>query len=115
MRLLEVDQGSAREVLAVLQGQADRAGQPSTIPFPAVMKMIRPFGLGISTPDGLIALKNAVDPAGDVIADILDNGAVVLKTKVQNPNQVQAEPNSAGSTSLDAMASRNSKKLEPDI
>lgn len=115
MRLLEVDQGSAREVLAVLQGQADRAGQPSTIPFPAVMKMIRPFGLGISTPDGLIALKNAVDPAGDVIADVLDNGSVVLKTKVQNPNQDQAPATDAGGPSVDAMASSNAKQLSPNI
>ena len=74
MRLFEVDQGSARDVLAVLQGLADKQGQSSELPFPVVMNMLRPFGLGISTPKGLIALKNEVDPTGDVIQDILDNG-----------------------------------------
>jgi hypothetical protein len=114
MRLYEVDLGSARDVLAVLQGQANRAGQSSTLPFAVVMKLIKPFGLGISTPDGLIALKNAVDPAGDVIADILDNGSVLLKTDTQNPNTPSAVTPGAG-TSLDAMASRNAKQLTPDI
>jgi hypothetical protein len=114
MRLYEVDLGSARDVLAVLQGQADRAGQASTLPFAVVMKLIRPFGLGINTPDGLIALKNKVDPAGDVIADILDNGAVVLNTKTKNPNQDPAQQ-TGGSPAVDAMASSNAKNLSPNI
>jgi len=114
MRLFEVDLGSARDVLAVLQGQANRAGQHSTLPFPVVMNILKPFDLGISTPDGLIALKNAVDPAGDVIADVLDDGTVVLKTNAVNPNQDKAQP-TAGSSTLDAMASRNAKNLKPDI
>jgi len=114
MRLYEVDLGSARDVLAVLQGQANRAGQSSTLPFAVVMKLIRPFGLGINTPDGLIALKNAVDPAGDVIDDVLDNGAVVLKTTVQNPNQ--EKPAEVGaSPAVSAMASSNAKQLKPNI
>lgn len=112
MRLFEVDVGSARDVLAVLQGQANRAGQSSTLPFAVVMKLIKPFGLGISTPDGLIALKNKVDPAGDVIADILDNGSVVLKTSADNQNQPE-EP--SGSPAVDAMASSNAKTLSPKI
>lgn len=114
MRLLEVDLGSARDVLAVLQGQANRSGQSSTLPFAAVMKLIRPFGLGISTPDGLIALKNAVDPAGDVIEDVLDNGSVILKTKTKNPNQ--EKPAEVGaSPAVAAMASSNAKQLKPNI
>ena len=84
MRLFEVDQGSARDVLAVLQGLANKQGQSSELPFPVVMNMLRPFGLGISTPDGLIALKNEVDPTGDVIQDILDNGTVVLSLRCYN-------------------------------
>lgn len=114
MRLLEVDLGSARDVLAVLQGQANRAGQSSTLPFAVVMKLIRPFGLGINTPDGLIALKNAVDPAGDVIADILDNGAVLLKTNTTNPDK--EKPAEVGaSPAVSAMASSNAKQLKPNI
>lgn len=114
MRLFEVDLGSARDVLAVLQGQANKDGQPSSLPFPVVMKMIQPFGLGISTPDGLIALKNAVDPAGDVIDSISDNGTVILKTKATNPDQ-QQQVASTGGSSVDQMAASGSKKLSPDI
>jgi hypothetical protein len=114
MRLCEVDLGSARDVLAVLQGQANRAGQASTLPFAVVMKLLRPFGLGISTPDGLIALKNAVDPAGDVIADVLDNGSIVLKTTAPNDNQDPAQKTGTG-PAVDAMASSNAKQLSPNI
>ena len=114
MRLFEVDLGSARDVLAVLQGQADRAGQSSTLPFQAVLKLLRPFHLGISTPDGIIALKNTVDPAGDVIQDILDDGSIVLNTKT--PSQNKDEPvKGAGSPAIDAMASSNAKQLTPNI
>jgi hypothetical protein len=112
MRLFEVDLGSARDVLAVLQGQANSAGQSSTIPFSAVIRLLAPYDLGISTPDGLIALKNAVDPAGDVIQDIDDQGNVILNTGEANPNQPQ-EP--TGSPAVDAMASSNAKELSPDI
>ena len=112
MRLFEVDLGSARDVLAVLQGQANSAGQSSTIPFSAVIRLLAPYDLGINTPDGLIALKNAVDPAGDVIQDIDDQGNVILNTGEAKPNQPQ-EP--AGSPAVDAMASSNAKQLSPNI
>ena len=114
MRLFEVDQGSARDVLAVLQGLADKEGQASELPFPVVMNVLRPFGLGISTPDGLIALKNNVDPTGDVIQDILDNGTVVLNTKVPS-DEKDAQPKKATGPSVDKMASANSKNLTPNI
>jgi hypothetical protein len=114
MRLFEVDLGSARDVLAVLQGLANREGQASELPFPVVMNVLRPFGLGISTPDGLIALKNQVDPGGDVISDILDNGTVVLKTN--HPSDVKDAPiKQATGASVDKMAKSASKKLSPDI
>ncbi len=114
MRLYEVDLGSARDVLAVLQGQANRAGQSSTLPFATVMKLLRPFGLGISTPDGLIALKNKVDPAGDVIADVLDNGSLVLNTKQKDQNQEPGQQKATG-PSVDAMAASNAKTISPNI
>jgi len=114
MKLFEVDIGSARDALAVIQGQADRNRQSSTIPFAAVMNLLRPYALGINTPDGLIALKNKVDPAGDVIADILDNGDVVLNTAATNPQEkpVSKEPSSP---TVDKMAKSGAKKLSPDI
>jgi hypothetical protein len=114
MRLCEVDLGSARDVLAVLQGQSNRAGQSATLPFSTVIQLLRPFNLGISSPDGLIALKNAVDPAGDVISDILDNGSVVLNTRADNPNKDKAVATGTG-PAIDAMASSGAKKLTPDI
>jgi len=110
MRLFELDQGGVRDMLSVLQGLANRSGQSAELPFPAVMNIIKPFALGISTPDGLIALKNAVDPQGDVIADILDNGTVVLNTNTPGKQQDEpVKPKSGTTPTLDKMASNNSK------
>ena len=114
MRLFEVDLGSARDVLAVLQGLANKEGQSSELPFPVVMNMLKPFGLGISTPDGLVALKNKVDPTGDVIQDVLDNGTVILNTKVPSDEKDAAIKKPTG-PSVDKMASANAKDLTPNI
>jgi hypothetical protein len=115
MRLFEVDQGSARDVLAVLQGLANKDRQPSELPFPTIMNMLKPFGLGISTPDGLIALKNEVDPNGDVF-DISDDGkgTVILNTNQKKPEQQAAQKKATG-PSVDKMASANSKNLKSNI
>ena len=119
MRLFEVDLGSARDVLAVMQGLADKEGQESKLPFPVVMNILKPFGLGISTPDALIALKNSVDPNGDVIKDVSDDGTVTLNTKVQgaetSQDQMQQQPGGGSASSVDQMASANSKNLSPKI
>lgn len=114
MKLFEVDLGAARDVLAVLQGLADKQRQPSALPFPVVMNILKPFGLGISTPDALIALKNQVDPAGDVIKDILDNGTVILNTKTPSQTDQPANKQNTG-PSIDQMASQGAKKLTPEI
>ena len=111
MRLFEVDLGSARDVLAVLQGQANKLNQPSSLPFPVVMNILKPYGLGISTPDGLIALKNAVDPAGDVISDILDDGTILLNTNAENPNVDKVQSKGGATPSIDAMASKNARTV----
>jgi hypothetical protein len=115
MRLFEVDQGSAREVLSVLQGLANKPGhqQASELPWPVVQNILRPFALGISTPDGLIALKNNIDPQGSVIKDVTDDGTIILNTSVQDPNAPQ-EPSpgvngGGGGPGIDSMASHNSK------
>jgi hypothetical protein len=115
MRLFEVDLGSARDVLAVMQGLADKQGQSSELPFPVVMNILKPFGLGISTPDGLRALKNSVDSQGDVIKDVADDGTVTLNTKVKDPTQQQDQVKKPTGPSVDKMASANSKNLSPDI
>jgi hypothetical protein len=117
MKLFEVDQGSARDVLAVLKGLANKPGhqQPVELPFPTVLNILRPFGLGIATPDGLIALKNNVDPQGSVIQDIKDDGTLVLNTNVKNPNDQPKQPKQGGGPSVDRMASSNAKNLKPDL
>lgn len=111
MRLFEVDQGGSREVLAVLQGLANKPGheQASELPWPVVQNILRPFALGISTPDGLIALKNQIDPQGDIIKDIKDNGTVVLNTDVQDPNDQSQEPAQSSGPTVDQMAAHNAK------
>jgi len=114
MRLFEVDQGSAREVLAVLKGLANKPGsnQASELPWPVVQNILK--GFGISTPDGVIALKNQVDSQGAVIQDVKPDGSIVLNTNVKDPNdQPEATPRSTG-PSVDQMAKANSK-LGPKI
>jgi hypothetical protein len=113
MRLFEVDQGGAREILAVLQGLADRPGheQASEIPWPAVKSILNRLALGISTPDGLIALKNAVDPRGDVIKDIKDDGTIILNTEIQSSNDATQPKKTGSNPSVDQMAKRNAKTV----
>jgi hypothetical protein len=115
MKLYEVDQGSVRDVLAVLQGLANKDNASSSLPFPTVMNILKPFALGISTPDGLIALKNAVDPQGDVF-DVSDDGkgTLILNTNNKKPEQ-QVAPKKATGPSVDKMASANAKNLSPKI
>lgn len=115
MRLFEVDLGSARDVLAVMQGLANKEGQESTLPFRVVLNLLKPFNLGVSTPDALIALKNSVDPNGDVIKDVADDGTVTLNTKVQGAEEPGSAVKQPTGPSIDKMASANSKNLSPTI
>lgn len=121
MRLYEIaSPDSARTILAVVKGLADRNDIPSEIPFPAFKKYIKGDEMGIGTPDALIAFKNQVDSTGDVISDIKDDGkgnvTVILNTKVKSPGQQQAEPQNTGQgPSVDAMASSNAKNLQPNF
>lgn len=115
MKLFEIDQGAVRDVLAVLKGLADKNQSASTLPFATVMNIIKPFGLGISSPDGLISLKNKVDPNGAVIKDINDDGSIILNTNAENPNQQKKPQQNQNSSHLDTMAKSGAKKLQPDI
>jgi hypothetical protein len=116
MRLFEVDQGSVRDVLSIFKGLADKQGRSSSLPFPVVLNIIRPFSLGISTPDGLIALKNAIDPQGDVF-DVSDDGkgTVILNTVAKSDADDQTQTVKKSSPSIDKMAKSNSKNLKPDL
>lgn len=119
MRLFEVDAGSARTALAVLQGQLnrDQGSNKDTfrVPFDAVLNLIRPYHLGISTPDGLIALKNAIDPDGDVIKDIETSadGTTFVVIKSSRDDASNAAELDVGGPDIDSMASRASKKPNP--
>ena len=108
MRLFEVDQGAARDVLAVFQGLSNREGQSAKVPFRTVMNLIRPFGLGISTPDALIDLKNQIDPSGEVIQDISDDGTMILKSNTPSQNP-PTDASTSQKSDLDRMASHNAE------
>jgi hypothetical protein len=114
MRLFEVDQGSALEILRVLKGLANKDGQPSTIPWPAVQKTLAGLDLGISNPDALIKLANDTDPSGNIFSVSKDDqGNIVLNTNVKDPSQYAQEPKATG-PSVDQMAKSNSS-LTPKI
>ena len=110
MKLFELaNHEEIRSTLAVIQGLANRKKIPSEIPWPAFKNYINGDEKGIGTPDALIAVKNAVDPNGDVIADVLDNGTVVLNTKTKSTMQNKAVDASNSSPSIDSMASQAAK------
>lgn len=110
MRLFEIaSPQDARTVLDVIKGLSNKSQIPSEIPFAAFKNYIRGDEIGIGTPDALVAFKNEVDPTGDVIQDILDNGTVVLNTKVKGASQDQT-PTSGGAPTVDKMASSAAKQ-----
>jgi hypothetical protein len=109
MKLFEIaSPGDARTVLSVIQGLSDRKKIPSEIPFSAFKNYINGDEIGIGTPAALVAFKNAVDPAGDVISDVLDNGTVILNTKIKSKSK-DAATDTSNSPTIDAMASQAAK------
>jgi hypothetical protein len=111
MKLFEISSPEgAKSILAVIQGLANNKKIPSELPFPAFKNYINGDELGIGTPKALVAFKNAVDPTGDVIKDILDNGTVILNTDVQGQAKDSTPTPAGGSTSVDQMASQAAKK-----
>ena len=116
MKLFEVDLGSARNVLRILQNKANQPGsagrgQSLTVPFSAMINMLDQYDLGISTPDGIRKWAEAVDAPGAVIDSVLDDGTVIVKTSAQNPNKDKAQSTGGPSPAIDAMASKNAKTI----
>lgn len=118
MRLVEImDLGSIRQILAVKQGDADNKDLPVSIPFAALKKQLS--ALGISSLDAFNQLKDKVDKQGDVIKTVDigkkdDEGDITLNT--QEPNADTQQPiNKAQGPSVQQMAKRNAKKLQPDF
>lgn len=118
MRLFEVDMGSARDVLAVLQGLANKDQQQSNLPFPVVQNIFRSFGYALGDGDRdsveiLKKLKNEVDPEGNVISDITDNAEIVLNTNTPS-DRAGGQIKRATGPSVDQMAAANTD-LSPKI
>jgi hypothetical protein len=116
MRLFEVaDPEDARSILAVVQGLANKRHLPSKLPFNTFKNYINGDEIGIGTPAALVAFKNAVDPEGDVIADVDDHtGTVTLNTNVKDPKDQQQTTSKSTGPSVDQMAKSNSD-LSPKI
>lgn len=122
MRLFEINStGDGRSILSVIQGLANRPGKeiPSELPFSSFKNLIKGDEVGIGTPAALVAFKNKEDPTGDVISDIKDDGqgnfTVILNTKKKKDQQQGATVSKPTGPSVDAMASSNSKQLQPNI
>lgn len=110
MRLFEIaSPQDARTVLDVVRGLANKNQIPSEIPFAAFKNYINGDEIGIGTPDALVAFKNEIDPTGDIIQDVLDNGTVILNTKVKSTTQDQTAAASP-TPSIDKMASSAAKQ-----
>jgi len=117
MKLFEVDLGSVRTVLAVIQRQASKPGSSGEVPYAVVMRIADQFdlplgGLNSDRQQMMVALKNAVDPGGDVIKDIKPDGTLVLN-KPNDPAEV-GQGNTGGGSTVDKMAKSNSD-LTPNI
>jgi hypothetical protein len=74
------------------------------------MNILQKFDLPLGGIDSdkqkiMTALKNTIDPTGDVIKDIGPDGSLILN----NP-QDAAQPDSTGGSSIDQMASRAATK-----
>jgi hypothetical protein len=119
MKLFEIASGGTEEVLRILQAQAKDAKEPTTVPFSSFMRMIDPFNLGVSTPDGVRALligTGGLDKDRKVVKNVTDQGDIILKTGLPGDDEQDPDAGRAPNTpTIDAMASRNAKKLTPDI
>lgn len=116
MKLFELDLGSARNVLSILQNKANEPGSAGTgrsltVPFSAMINMLDQHDLGISTIDGIRKWVELVPGAKAVIDRVLDDGSVIVKTAAQNPNKDKAQSTGSPSPAIDAMASKNAKTI----
>jgi hypothetical protein len=112
MRLFEVaSPEDAREVLAVIKGLANRKEIPSKLDFATFKRYINGDEIGIGDPESLVALKDKIDPTGDVIKDVRDDGTVILSTKSQDPSDPENIPGAGGGKGLDQMAQHAAREV----
>lgn len=107
MRLFEVAgsqfQDDLANVLKNMQGRANDTRTTSVVSWPALNNLMMAFDYGEINKDIMDKIQSQVDPAGDLIQDVTDQG-VVLKTDVATPDQTQTPDSGTNSKSVDKMA-----------
>ena len=105
MKLFEVAgnqfQDDLANVLKVMQGRADSQQTTSKVLWADINNRLP--GYGEVNQDMMTKVKDQIDPSGSLIQDIVPDG-IILKTKVENPEQADAMDVPTGGKSIDAMA-----------
>ena len=105
MRLFEVAgnqfQDDLANVLRVMQGQADNKQTTSKVLWADINNRLP--GYGEVNQDMMAKVKSQIDPDSALIQDIVPDG-IILKTKVENPEQADAMAVPTGGKSVDSMA-----------
>ena len=107
MRLYEVAgnqfQDDLANMLRTMQGRANDEQTTSVVSWPAINNLMISFGYGNISKDMLDKVKSQIDPTGDLIQDVTDNG-IVLKTEVSSPDDTQPADSMTNSKTVDKMA-----------
>lgn len=105
MRLFEVAgnqfQDDLANVLRVMQGQADNKQTTSKVLWADINNRLP--GYGEVNQDMMTKVKSQIDPNDALIQDIVPDG-IILKTKVENPEQADSMDVPTGGKSVDSMA-----------
>jgi len=115
MRFFEIDLGSARSVLKVLQDLANEQGRDSELPFGLVQHAFSDFdyAIGNGGPESQKALQaifKDIDPQGKVVAEVTPDGTVILNTDTPS-DQLSPGVGQPTGPSVDQMAAHNSKSV----
>lgn len=94
MRLYEIETKSMLPILKVLQGLAAKQNDKGAIPFPVVMGHLKSFDLPVGGLESdrqkmMTAIKNEIDPEGNIIKTVNADGSIVLNVP-KDPQQAVA-------------------------
>jgi len=113
MRLYEVAgnkfQDDLATVLKSMQGRANDRKTTSIVTWPAVNNLMLSFGYGNVSKDMVDKIKTQIDPSGQLIQDVADQG-IILKTDVQSPESPKNASYTPNTKSVDQMARSAAKK-----
>ena len=105
MKLFEVAgnqfQDDLANVLKVMQGRADSQQTTSKVLWADINNRLP--GYGEVNQAMMDKVKDQIDPSGSLIQDVVPDG-IILKTKIENPEQSQAMDVPTGGKSVDSMA-----------